>query len=82
MTRFNITLEQGVNFVHWSVINNFGGEIFIPKLSGYRIIDVARAISNELKFKFIGIRKGEKMYMKNFFPLQTVLTQWKVKVFM
>lgn len=62
MTRFNITLEQGVNFVHWSVINNFGGEIFIPKLSGYRIIDVARAISNELKFKFIGIRKGEKMH--------------------
>lgn len=62
MTRFWITLEQGVNFV----INNFarmrGGEIFVPKIPSSKITDLATAMAPELPQKIIGIRPGEKLH--------------------
>ena len=44
MTRFNISLSQGVEMVLWSLNNAFGGELFVPKIPSYRIMDVAEAI--------------------------------------
>ncbi len=62
MTRFLITLEDGVNFV----LNNFkrmhGGEIFIPKIASMKMIDLATALAPNLPHKVIGIRPGEKMH--------------------
>jgi len=62
MTRFNITLEQSVKFVLKSIDQMKGGEIFIPKMSSYKILDVIKAINNNLKIKYIGIRPGEKLH--------------------
>ena len=62
MTRFNISLEEGVEFVLFCLKKMWGGEIFVPKIPSYRVIDVARAISPKAKFKFIGIRPGEKIH--------------------
>ena len=62
MTRFNITLEEGVKFVDWSINNNFGGEIFIPKIPSYKVIDLAKSINPKAKINIIGIRKGEKIH--------------------
>jgi FlaA1/EpsC-like NDP-sugar epimerase len=62
MTRFNITLEQGVKFVIKCLSKMVGGEIFVPKIPSYKILDVARAISPKIKIKIIGIRPGEKIH--------------------
>lgn len=62
MTRFNITLDQAVDVVMWSIKNLKGGELLVPKLPSYRIIDVAKAINPNCKFNFIGIRPGEKIH--------------------
>ncbi len=62
MTRFNITLEEGINFVIFSLNKMLGGEIFVPKIKSYRITDVVLALSNNPKFKIIGIRSGEKLH--------------------
>ena len=62
MTRFNITLDQGVNFVFWALENSIGGEIFVPKIPSYRIIDLAKAIGPSCKINIIGIRPGEKIH--------------------
>lgn len=61
MTRFNITLEDSVNLVISSIINSVGGEIIIPKLKSYKILDLAHAICNNCKIKFVGKRPGEKL---------------------
>ena len=61
MTRFNISLEQAVDLVLWSLENNIGGEIFVPKLKSYKILDVAKAINPKSKIKIIGLRPGEKI---------------------
>lgn len=61
MTRFNMKLEEAVDMVVWSLANNFGGEIFVPKLPSYRILDLAKAIDDNCKIKIIGIRPGEKL---------------------
>ncbi|KTD04610.1 UDP-N-acetylglucosamine 4,6-dehydratase (inverting) [Fluoribacter gormanii] len=62
MTRFWITLQQGVDFV----INNFarmhGGEIFVPKIPSIRIVDLAKAMAPELPIEIMGIRPGEKLH--------------------
>ena len=62
MTRFLITLEDGVNFV----LNNFermhGGEIFIPKIASMKITELAKSLAPSLSHKIIGIRAGEKMH--------------------
>ena len=62
MTRFNITLENCIKTVIWTLQNSSGGEIVIRKSPSYKIIDLARAISNKNKFKVIGIRPGEKVH--------------------
>ena len=62
MTRFNITLSQGVQMVLWALQNALGGEIFVPKIPSYRITDVATAIAPECKQKIVGLRPGEKIH--------------------
>ena len=62
MTRFNITLQEGVDFVLRCLEKMWGGELFIPKIPSYRIIDVAKAIAPDAKQKIIGIRPGEKLH--------------------
>jgi len=62
MTRFNIGLEEGVDLVLWAIKNSIGGEIFVPKLSSYKITDLANAIGPTCKQKVIGIRPGEKIH--------------------
>tara|TARA_B100000941_G_C28476568_1_gene539560 strand:- start:180 stop:1151 length:972 start_codon:yes stop_codon:yes gene_type:complete len=61
MTRFNITLDESINMVLWCLKNSYGGEIFVPKIKSYKILDLARAFSNDAKIKIIGIRPGEKI---------------------
>lgn len=62
MTRFNISLEEGVDMVLWAIENSMGGEIFVPKLPSYRISDLATAIGPSCDHKYIGIRPGEKIH--------------------
>lgn len=62
MTRFNITLEQGVDLVIHALSHMWGGEIFVPKIPSYLITDVAKAIAPECDQKTIGIRPGEKLH--------------------
>ena len=62
MTRFNITLSEGVNMVLWTLENSMGGEIFVPKIPSYKIIDVAEAIAPSCKKEVLGIRPGEKIH--------------------
>jgi UDP-N-acetylglucosamine 4,6-dehydratase len=62
MTRFWITLEEGVNFVIESLKMMKGGEIFIPKLKTFKILDLAKAIDAKKKIRIIGMRAGEKIH--------------------
>lgn len=62
MTRFWITLEQGVDFVLESLKRMHGGEIFVPKIPSMSILDLARAIAPECETTVIGIRPGEKLH--------------------
>ena len=64
MTRFNITLDEGVNFVVYSLNKMLGGEIFVPKIPSIRIVDLAKAMAPKLNHKVIGIRPGEKLHEK------------------
>jgi UDP-N-acetylglucosamine 4,6-dehydratase (inverting) len=62
MTRFTITLEDGVEMVLHALKNAWGGELFVPKIPSYRIVDVAEAIGPECEKKIIGLRPGEKIH--------------------
>ena len=62
MTRFNISLEDGVKMVLHALDSAWGGELFIPKIPSYRIMDVAKAIGPNAEHKIIGIRPGEKIH--------------------
>lgn len=62
MTRFWITLEQGVDFVLDSMKKMVGGELFVPKIPSMSIMDLAKAIGAECKIEIIGIRPGEKLH--------------------
>jgi UDP-N-acetylglucosamine 4,6-dehydratase len=62
MTRFNISLEDGVEMVLWAIENAIGGEIFVPKIPSYRIETVARAISPSATLEYVGVRPGEKLH--------------------
>lgn len=62
MTRFNISLQEGVDLVMYALKNHLGGEIFIPKIPSYHICDVATAIAPELPQVEVGIRPGEKLH--------------------
>ena len=62
MTRFNISLDEAIELVLLSLKKAKGGEIFVPKLNSYRLIDLAKAIAPKAKFLFSGIRPGEKIH--------------------
>lgn len=62
MTRFNISIDEGVEMVLHALKNTWGGEIFIPKIPSYRITDLAKAIGPDCEISIIGIRPGEKIH--------------------
>ncbi len=62
MTRFNITLEEGVNLVFLAIEKSWGGELFVPKIPSYRITTVAEAVAPESKIEIVGVRPGEKLH--------------------
>tara|TARA_Y100001935_G_scaffold238302_1_gene224545 strand:- start:1390 stop:2397 length:1008 start_codon:yes stop_codon:yes gene_type:complete len=96
MTRFNITINHGVNFVIECLKIMWGGEIFIPKIPSYRITDIAKAVAPRSKIKFIGIRPGEKIHeemitetdslntaeFKNYYVIMPSTEQWNIKKFL
>jgi UDP-N-acetylglucosamine 4,6-dehydratase/5-epimerase len=62
MTRFNISLEDAVEMVIWSIENALGGEVFVPKIPSYKIETLAKAIAPNAVLEDIGIRPGEKLH--------------------
>jgi UDP-N-acetylglucosamine 4,6-dehydratase len=62
MTRFNISLKEGVEMVLWALKRANGGEIFVPKIPSYRVLDLANAIDPHCEQKLVGIRPGEKLH--------------------
>ena len=62
MTRFNITLSESIDLVLWAIENSEGGEILVPKIPSYRLIDLAEAIGPSCEQKIIGVRPGEKIH--------------------
>ena len=62
MTRFSISLEDAVDFVVSSLKVSIGGELFIPKIPSFRIMDLAKVIAPNAKYKIIGVRPGEKLH--------------------
>lgn len=93
MTRFWITLEQGVQFVIDSLDRMHGGEVFVPKIPSMNIMDLAKAVCPDCKYEFVGIRPGEKLHevlvpeddarrtleFNNFFLIQPWLDFWSLK---
>lgn len=62
MTRFSITLEEGISMVLHALEHSWGGELFVPKIPSYKITDVASAIGPKCEQKIVGIRPGEKLH--------------------
>ncbi|TWO68958.1 UDP-N-acetylglucosamine 4,6-dehydratase (inverting) [Caenimonas sedimenti] len=62
MTRFSISLDQGVEMVLWAIDNAWGGEVFVPKIPSYRITDMAQAVGPDCRQEVVGIRAGEKIH--------------------
>ncbi len=62
MTRFNISLQEGVDMVLWALQHAVGSEIFVPKIPSYRIVDVAEAVGPGCRREIVGIRPGEKLH--------------------
>ncbi len=74
MTRFNITLEKGVDLVLEALEKMWGGEIFVPKIPSYLITDLAEAIAPDCRIEEIGIRPGEKLHEEMITPSDAVNT--------
>ncbi|MGB7842907.1 MAG: UDP-N-acetylglucosamine 4,6-dehydratase (inverting) [Salinimicrobium sp.] len=95
MTRFNISLQGGVDMVMHALENAWGGEIFVPKIPSYRITDVAEAIGPECKKPVVGIRPGEKIHeemitssdsyytydLGKYFTILPATHKWKIEDF-
>jgi len=62
MTRFWITSEEAIDLVLWALNHSKGGEIFVPKIPSFRIIDLAKAINSKAKLEIVGVRQGEKIH--------------------
>jgi UDP-N-acetylglucosamine 4,6-dehydratase/5-epimerase len=62
MTRFNISLDEGVDMVLWALEHGQGGEIFVPRIPSYRVVDVAQAIGPDCEHPVVGLRPGEKIH--------------------
>jgi FlaA1/EpsC-like NDP-sugar epimerase len=96
MTRFNISLQGGVDMVLHALQNAWGGELFVPKIPSYKILDVAEAIAPECKKEIIGIRPGEKIHEEmitysdsfstydigNYFVVLPQITTWNLIEFL
>lgn len=96
MTRFNISLEDGVSLVLYALENMWGGEIFVPKIPSYNVIDVAEAIAPGCKKEIVGIRPGEKLHEEmitetdalstiefdNYFVILPSMQLWDIAEFM
>ncbi|MDH5828672.1 UDP-N-acetylglucosamine 4,6-dehydratase (inverting) [Sphingobacterium faecium] len=74
MTRFNISLQGGVDMVMHALFHAWGGEIFIPKIPSYRIMDVAVAVAPACEHRVIGIRPGEKIHEEMITPSDSFYT--------
>lgn len=74
MTRFNISLQEGVDLVMWALGHHLGGELFIPKIPSYRLVDVAKAIAPNIPIKEIGLRPGEKLHEEMITPTDSLST--------
>jgi len=74
MTRFNISLEEGAALVLFAMKHHLGGEIFIPKIPSYRILDVAAAVAPDCKTNVVGIRPGEKLHEEMITPTDSLST--------
>jgi len=95
MTRFWLTLEQGVHFVIRCIEQMHGGEVFVPKIPSMAVIDLARAVAPENEIEIIGIRPGEKLHevlvsedearntveMEDMFVVMPAQRIWTVKPF-
>lgn len=74
MTRFNISLDGGVEMVMHALEHAWGGEIFVPKIPSYKITDVANAIAPGCKHEIVGIRPGEKVHEEMITPSDSFYT--------
>jgi UDP-N-acetylglucosamine 4,6-dehydratase/5-epimerase len=95
MTRFNISLEDGVEMVLHALETAWGGELFVPKIPSYRITDVATAIAPDCEQKIVGIRPGEKLHeemitssdsfttydLGKYYAILPQVTKWKLNDF-
>ena len=95
MTRFNISLLQGVKMVMHALSKSWGGEIFVPKIPSYKILDVANAICEDCEKKVVGIRPGEKIHeemitasdsyntydLGNYYVILPVVSKWNLSEF-
>jgi UDP-N-acetylglucosamine 4,6-dehydratase (inverting) len=95
MTRFNITLQEGADFVLDCLGRMWGGEIFVPRIPSYRIVDVAEAVAPDAEHKIVGIRPGEKLHeemitetdslstieFEDYFVITPSYPQWDVEEF-
>ena len=62
MTRFTITLDEGISLVNFALNTAKGGEIYVPKIPSMKVVDIAKSINEKVKFDTIGIRPGEKLH--------------------
>src|SRR5690606_23046851 len=74
MTRFNISLQGGVDMVMHALENAWGGELFVPKIPSYKIMDVAEAVGPECDKPVVGIRPGEKVHEEMITPSDSFYT--------
>ncbi|MGW1455552.1 UDP-N-acetylglucosamine 4,6-dehydratase (inverting) [Salegentibacter agarivorans] len=74
MTRFNISLQGGVDMVMYALENAWGGELFVPKIPSYKILDVAEAVAPNAEKKVVGIRPGEKVHEEMITPSDSFYT--------
>jgi UDP-N-acetylglucosamine 4,6-dehydratase len=74
MTRFNILLQEGVDLVIYAIENAWGGEIFVPKIPSFKILDLAKAIAPECKIEMVGMRPGEKIHEEMITESDSLLT--------
>ena len=74
MTRFNISLKGGVDMVMYALENAWGGELYVPKIPSYKIMDIAEAIGPECEKPIVGIRPGEKVHEEMITPSDSFYT--------
>ncbi|MEM7036742.1 MAG: polysaccharide biosynthesis protein, partial [Bacteroidota bacterium] len=72
--RFNISLDEGVELVLFALEKAWGGEIFVPKIPSYRILEVAEAVAPECEVEIVGIRPGEKLHEEMITPTDSINT--------